>query len=415
MVPSSTEALNALKQKTATIDWQGVPAGLRQSLKVLNNNWQNGSLDIIFPNEKLFAIKGSEPGPHGILKINDFKMLRRVLTAGDIGFCDGYVAGEWETPDLAELLEAFVLNIERLKSFFIGNPIAQIINRISHFMNRNTKSGSKRNIFAHYDLGNAFYTQWLDATMTYSSALYKSKSDSLEAAQTAKYASLARLVDLKKDQHVLEIGCGWGGFAEYAASIIGAKATCITISQAQADYATERMERLGLKDRVEIKLMDYRDLKGQYDAIVSIEMFEAVGEDFWNIYFEQLKSCLKPGGKAGLQIITIRDDLFEDYRTRPDFIQKYIFPGGMLPPLSRLKSLSKAMQFKVLSDMDFGADYAQTLKLWGQRFDTAWKEGRITGFDDAFRKLWLFYLAYCEAGFRSGRTSVVHFGVEKPT
>jgi cyclopropane-fatty-acyl-phospholipid synthase len=205
-----------------------------------------------------------------------------------------------------------------------------------------------------------------------------------------------------------------GGFAEYAASIIGAKATCITISQAQADYATERMERMGLKDRVEIKLMDYRDLKGQYDAIVSIEMFEAVGEDFWNIYFEQLKSCLKPGGKAGLQIITIRDDLFEDYRTRPDFIQKYIFPGGMLPPLSRLKSLSKAMQFKVLSDMDFGADYAQTLKLWGQRFDTAWKEGRITGFDDAFRKLWLFYLAYCEAGFRSGRTSVVHFGVEKP-
>lgn len=395
------------------VDLKIVPAGLRHSLQALRHNWHRGSLDIVFPNGGVFEIKGQEPGPHGVLKVHDFRFLKRVLSAGDIGFCDGYVAGEWDTPNLGELLEVFVLNFERLKRFFIGNPLVRFINQIGHLMNRNTKEGSKRNIFAHYDLGNGFYSQWLDETMTYSSALFRD-TNRLEAAQTDKYAALARLVDLKAGQHVLEIGCGWGGFAEYAAKVIGARATCLTISQAQHDYAVARMKRLGLEDKVDIRLMDYRDVDGQFDAVVSIEMFEAVGEQYWETYFNQVSARLKPGGKAGLQIITIRDDLFEDYRMRPDFIQKYIFPGGMLPSPAKLDEHTKKAGMRVIESMGFGHDYAQTLKLWAQRFEAAWSEGRITGFDAPFRKLWLFYLAYCEAGFRSGRTDVVHFGAQKP-
>lgn len=402
-------------------DMQIVPAGLRRSLRTLGRNWRTGTLEIIFPNGGVYEIKGQEPGPKGVLKVHDFRFLRRVLASGDIGFCDGYRKGEWDTPDLAALLEVVTLNIDRLKRFLTGHPVIKMVNRIGHFLNRNTREGSRKNIFAHYDLGNAFYSQWLDATMTYSSALFKKqaivKADAqkvLEAAQTEKYAALSRLIELKPDQHVLEIGCGWGGFAEYAAGVIGAKVTCLTISPAQYDYAVERMQRLGLSDRVDIRLLDYRDVTGQYDAIVSIEMFEAVGEQYWDDYFKQLKACLKPGGKAGLQVITIRDDLFEEYKERPDFIQKYIFPGGMLPSIGRLKDQTQKAGLEVLSDAGFGHDYALTLKLWAQRFETAWTEGRITGFDRAFRKLWLFYLAYCEAGFRTGRTNVVHFGVQKP-
>lgn len=402
-------------------DLSRVPAGLRSSLKALRHNWRKGSLDIVLPGGSVFEIKGQEPGPKGTLKVHDFRFLRRVLASGDIGFCDGYRNGEWDTPDLAALLEVFTLNIDRLKRFLTGHPFAKLVNRFLHFLNRNTREGSKRNIFAHYDLGNAFYSQWLDATMTYSSALFRKPATAkaeaqknLEAAQTEKYAALARLVDLRPGQHVLEIGCGWGGFAEYAAGHIGANVTCLTISPAQHDYAVERMKRLGLSDKVDIRLLDYRDVSGQFDAIVSIEMFEAVGEQYWDDYFRQIEACLKPGGKAGLQIITIRDDLFEDYRERPDFIQKYIFPGGMLPSVSRLEAHSRKAGLEILSETGFGHDYALTLKLWAQRFEAAWNEGRITGFDMAFRKLWLFYLAYCEAGFRTGRIDVVHFGVGKP-
>lgn len=409
---SSTSTTLDSRFSTSGAELRLVPAALRQPLKTLRHNWHRGKLDIILPNGTPFEIRGKEPGPHGVLKVNDFRFLRRVLASGDIGFCDGYVAGEWDTPDLPELLEVFTLNIDRLKRFLTGNPLVQVINRVLHGFNRNTREGSKRNIFAHYDLGNAFYGQWLDATMTYSSALFKGTED-LEAAQTAKYAALARMVDLKPGQHVLEIGCGWGGFAEYAAKM-GARATCLTISPSQHDYAVERMRQQGLSDRVDIRLMDYRDVTGQFDAVVSIEMFEAVGEEYWDAYFQQVQACLKPGGKAALQIITIRDDLFEEYRRRPDFIQKYIFPGGMLPSLGKLREHSIRAGLSVTSDMAFGQDYARTLNLWARRFDTAWGEGRIGGFDAAFRKMWLFYLAYCEAGFRTGRTDVVHFGLGKP-
>ncbi|MFT3995784.1 MAG: cyclopropane-fatty-acyl-phospholipid synthase family protein [Asticcacaulis sp.] len=397
----------------AVADWRIVPVGLRQPLKVLRHNWHRGNLDLVLPNGKAFEIRGQLPGPHGVLRVRDFRFLKRVLAAGDIGFCDGYVAEEWDTPDLPELLEVFTLNIDRLQRFLTGNPLVIFINRILHALKHNSREGSRRNIFAHYDLGNAFYGEWLDATMTYSSALFEG-TEGLEAAQTAKYAALARLVDLKPGQHVLEIGCGWGGFAEYAAGVIGAKATCLTISPAQHAFAVERMKRQGLSDRVEVRLLDYRDVTGQFDAIVSIEMFEAVGQAYWDAYFRQVADRLKPGGKAGLQIITIRDDLFESYRRRPDFIQKYIFPGGMLPSLEKLNLHSEKAGLEVMSDMAFGQDYALTLNLWARRFEAAWGEGRIKGFDAAFRKMWLFYLAYCEAGFRTGRTNVVHYGLTRP-
>ncbi len=391
-----------------------VPLMARKGVELLRRNWQYGAIDIIFPDGKHMLMQGLDAGPTATIKVNNFNFITRVLTSGDIGFCDGFKEGEWDTPDLATLLEVLTLNSEKLGQLFTGNKLVQTINNWLHAFNKNTKKGSHRNIFAHYDLGNSFYNQWLDTSMTYSSALFDATShNDLTAAQTAKYAKLAELVDLKAGQHVLEIGCGWGGFAQYAAETVGARVTGVTISQAQHDYAVERMSRLGLSDRVEIKMMDYRDIEGQFDAVVSIEMFEAVGESYWATYFTKLHDVLKKGGKAGLQIITIADDMFEDYKSRADFIQKYIFPGGMLPSVQKLVEQTQGARLKLMSNFRFGQDYAETLKQWAQRFESAWHEGRIHGFDAQFRKLWLFYLAYCEAGFRTARTNVVHLELQK--
>jgi cyclopropane-fatty-acyl-phospholipid synthase len=395
-------------------DLRDVPIAARKGVEMLRKCWQFGSLDVVFPNGKHMRLQGADAGPAAVLLVKDFNFIKRVLASGDIGFCDGFKEGEWDTPDLATLLEVLTLNSERLGQMFTGNVFMRAVNKVLHAFNKNTKGGSKRNIFAHYDLGNSFYDQWLDKTMTYSSAYFQDKTkDDLSAAQNAKYAKLAELVDLKAGQHVLEIGCGWGGFAQYAAETVGARVTGVTISQAQHDYAVERMKRLGLSDKVEIKLMDYRDIEGQFDAVVSIEMFEAVGETYWSAYFTKLHDVLKKGGKAGLQIITIADEVFEDYRRRADFIQKYIFPGGMLPSAQKLVEQTHAAGLSLMSNFKFGQDYAETLKQWAQRFESAWHEGRIQGFDAQFRKLWLFYLAYCEAGFRTARTNVVHLQLQR--
>ncbi|ESQ83137.1 cyclopropane-fatty-acyl-phospholipid synthase [Asticcacaulis sp. AC466] len=404
-------------QTTAIDDLKGQPFTVRKGVETLRKVWEFGEMDIVMPNGGQMRLSGKQPGPRATLLVKDFNFMKRVLASGDIGFCDGYKEGEWDTPDLATLLEVLTLNSEKLGQLFTGNFITRTVNNILHAFRKNTKQGSKRNIFDHYDLGNSFYNQWLDPTMTYSSALFEgdrlAEHKDLSAAQTAKYAKLAKLVDLKPGQHVLEIGCGWGGFAQYAAETIGARVTGVTISQAQHDYAVERMKRLGLDDKVEIVMMDYRDITGQYDAVVSIEMFEAVGESYWHTYFTKLHDVLKKGGKAGLQIITIADDMFDDYKSRADFIQKYVFPGGMLPSAQKLLEQTQGAGLKLMSNFKFGQDYAETLKQWGQRFETAWKEGRITGFDAHFRKLWLFYLAYCEAGFRTERTNVVHLQLQR--
>lgn len=323
------------------------------------------------------------------------------------------MAGEWETPDLSAVLCAVSLNFDRIAKLVRGNPVVRAVNFLGHTLHANTRKGSRKNIHAHYDLGNAFYSRWLDSTMTYSSARYERDGQPLDEAQTTKYRTLAQGMGLASGQSVLEIGCGWGGFAEFAAKEVGAKVTGITISKEQYDFARKRMFDQGLAEQADIRMIDYRDVQGSFDRVASIEMFEAVGERYWPAYFDKIRDVLSPGGRAGLQIITIRDEIFDSYRRRADFIQKYIFPGGMLPSEQRLKPITEASGLNWTGISRFGEDYADTLAEWARRFEGAWGEIAQLGFDERFRKLWRFYLSYCEAGFRTGRTNVVQLSLAK--
>jgi cyclopropane-fatty-acyl-phospholipid synthase len=389
------------------------PAAFRAVLKLASLHWEFGRLTFVLPSGREISIAGVKPGPEARLIVKDFKFVRRVLGAGDIGFGEGFMAGEWDTPDLSALLQAVGANLDRLVKLLEGGIVPRCLNLLRHAVRRNSRAGARRNILAHYDLGNAFYSRWLDPTMTYSAAKFERPGQSLGEAQRNKYASLARRIELSRDQHLLEIGCGWGGFAEYAAGEVGARVTAITISPAQAEFARRRMFEKGLADRVEVRLEDYRDIRGSFDRVASIEMFEAVGEAYWPLYFRKIRDALAPGGRAGLQIITIRDELFAHYRSRADFIQKYVFPGGMLPSERRLKEETAAAGLEWRDIVRFGQNYADTLAEWGHRFETAWDEIRTLGFDDRFRRLWRFYLSYCEAGFRSGRTDVVQLSLTR--
>ena len=384
-------------------------------LRLLAANWTFGRLTVQLPNGETHVLQGKRPGPSGMMTVRDYRFARRVLAAGDIGFAEGYIAGEWDSPHLAGLLETLVDNYDHIRRLFDGNLIMWVVNWLSHRTNRNSKTGSKKNIHAHYDLGNAFYSQWLDGTMTYSSARFSRDAEALETAQCEKYAALARMMDLRAGMSVLEIGCGWGGFAEFAVREIGAKVTGITISKEQHDFARQRMFNAGLSDRADIQLIDYRDVQGRFDRVASIEMFEAVGMEYWPAYFGKVHDVLQPGGKAGLQIITIHDDLFDEYNARTDFIQKYVFPGGMLPSEDRLAPVVSKAGMSWQSVERFGLDYAATLKLWDERFQASWGEiSKLSGFDERFRRLWHFYLAYCEAGFRSRRTDVIQLSLSRP-
>jgi cyclopropane-fatty-acyl-phospholipid synthase len=391
----------------------GSPAAFRFAARLLALNWRAGSLTFVTPSGGELRIKGADPGVDGRIVIHDFRFMRRVLAAGDIGFAEGYMAGEWDTPDLSAVLCAVSMNFDRLARFFLGNPLVRAVNFIGHNLHANTRKGSRKNIHAHYDLGNAFYSQWLDRTMTYSSARYERPRQPLEEAQTNKYRSLAQGMELGPNHSVLEIGCGWGGFAEFAAKEVGAKVTGITISQEQFDFAKKRIFEQGLTERAEIRMIDYRDVQGSFDRVASIEMFEAVGERYWPTYFSKIQQVLAPGGRAGLQIITIRDEIFDAYRRRADFIQKYIFPGGMLPSEARLKSETTQAGLNWTGITRFGHDYADTLDEWGKRFESAWDGIAALGFDERFSKLWRFYLSYCEAGFRTERTNVVQLSLSK--
>ena len=383
--------------------------GLRQLLKI-----KTGTMDVALPDGRVLHFKGEEAGPHGRLEVQDYAIVRKVLAGGDVGFGEAYMDGLWTSPDLAGVLEVFSANLDRMDGVAEGGPVTRFVHWMIHRLRPNTKSGARKNIEAHYDLGNDFYELWLDPSMTYSSARFNEPEQSLESAQREKYAALARSINLKRDDHVLEIGCGWGGFAEYAAGEIGAKVTCLTLSPSQRDYAIERLERKQLIDQVDIKLQDYRDETGRYDAVASIEMFEAVGEEYWPSFFSKVSDVLKPGGKAGLQIITIRDDLFDVYRKRADFIQRYILPGGILPSVSLLQEQFENVGLKQVGADMFRRDYAETLNRWMERFKDAWDEIQPMGFDVRFKRMWEFYLAYCEAGFRTGRIDVGQFAVEKP-
>ncbi|MGA0607213.1 class I SAM-dependent methyltransferase [Phenylobacterium sp. VNQ135] len=391
----------------------GAPAAFQAAARIIARNWRAGVLIFVLPDGRELRLQADLPGPEGRLVVRDFRFMARVLASGDIGFAEGYMAGEWETPDLSSLLEVLALNFTNMDRVATGNPLVSAVHFVQHLLRSNTRSGSKKNIHAHYDLGNAFYSRWLDPTMTYSSARFAKPGEPLSEAQKRKYRTLAESMDLKPGHHVLEIGCGWGGFAEYAAREVGARVTGITISQEQYDFARERMFRAGLAERADIRLVDYRDVDGQFDRVASIEMFEAVGERYWPTYFGKIRESLALGGRAGLQIITIRDELFDRYRRRADFIQKYIFPGGMLPSEARLRAEIERAGLAWAGVSRFGQHYADTLAEWARRFEGAWDDIRRLGFDERFRKLWRFYLSYCEAGFRTARTDVVQLSLSR--
>lgn len=398
----SLNDFTTLTLENFAIATKGLPWRARTVLRMVLGI-KKGALKITLPQGQKLRVSGKEIGPNADVTLNNWRLPARGFATGTVGAAESYIDGDWDSQDIASFLEFFLVNstsdgvdMTRGKSL-----LAKITQKIRHLLNANTKAGSKRNISAHYDLGNAFYSQWLDPTMTYSSAMYGSGANDLESAQKAKYKALADSIGLTKDHHVLEIGCGWGGFAEYAAGTVGARVTCLTISKEQHDFAVDRMNRLGLSDKVNIKFQDYRDETGTYDRIASIEMFEAVGEKYWPTFFGKVRDCLKPGGSAGLQIITINDNDFEYYRAKPDFIQRYIFPGGMLPSPTALAKVTKEFGLSLNGQVIFGQDYARTLIEWRERFAKAWPNIVPLGFDDRFKRLWDFYLYYCEAGFRS--------------
>ncbi len=391
----------------------GLPAIFRSALDIITRGWAAGEVTFVTPDGRALRIRSEDGGPAAVIQIRNFRFIRRALMAGDIGFAEAYAAGEWETPDLTAVLSVFSLNFQNLTQVTEGNPLIGVLNFIGHFLNGNSRRGSQRNIHAHYDLGNAFYARWLDPSMTYSSGRFSQGAASLEAAQEEKYRALAQRMQLSPGHHVLEIGCGWGGFAEFAAREVGARVTGITISREQHDFARRRMFEADLAEKADIRLVDYRDVPGVYDRVASIEMFEAVGEKYWPTYFRTVHDRLKPEGRAALQIITIQDELFEGYRRRADFIQRYIFPGGMLISESRLKQEIARVGLSWSEPERFGLDYAATLADWKRRFGAAWNEIRSLGFDERFRRLWDFYLSYCEAGFQTGRTNVIQLGLSR--
>jgi cyclopropane-fatty-acyl-phospholipid synthase len=367
---------------------------------------RRGTLDVTLPDGRRIRLGGAEPGPAAAMTITSYAFAARLLNGGDIGIAEAYLHGEWDTPDLTQFLYLFCVNHDLIQAMLGNNPLMRFVQIVRHWFNRNTKRQARKNIYAHYDIGNAFYSAWLDPSMTYSSAIFEDGTQDLTAAQNNKYRRLAEAIDLQPGQKVLEIGCGWGGFAEYAAKHYGAHVTGLTISTEQRDFARKRMQDAGLADQVDIKFQDYRDERGQYDRIASIEMIEAVGEQFWPQYFTQLRDRLLPGGLIGIQAITIQDKFFQTYRREVDFIQRYVFPGGMLPSPEILKSLGAKYGVPVIKERIFGLDYAKTLATWRDSFRAAWPSLTPLGFDDRFRRLWEYYLAYCEAGFLSGNIDV---------
>ncbi len=375
---------------------------------------ENGRLDFHLPDGRQFRVQGKNPGPVGELHIHNVDIFARLIREGDLGFCEAYLDEWWSTPDLQAFLDLVHADNEDLYDGFLGIKILRAFENFRFWLIRNTKKQAKRNISAHYDLGNEFYGLWLDETMTYSSALFQTGQESLEAAQIAKYASMVDQMGALPGDHVLEIGCGWGGFAEYAAKERGLKVTGLTISQQQHDYAVKRIAEAGLSDRVEIKLQDYRDERGTYDGIASIEMFEAVGEQYWPVYFNTVRDRLKPGKTATLQIITVQDRRWEIYRRGVDFIQKYIFPGGMLPAPKVLKQQVERAGLQLSNSIEFGESYSQTCRRWHETFNAKWDQIAAMGFDDRFRRMWNFYLTSCASTFHFGNCDVTQITVRKP-
>ena len=369
----------------------------------------HGTLEVRLPDGGLVCC--GQGGASVTLDITSWAVFDQILERGDVGFAESWIDGEWETPDLPGLLTLLANNRAPLSKAVYGQWWKLLTARFRHLFNSNTRTGSRRNIMAHYDLGNDFYKLWLDPSMSYSSALFADDTArSMESAQEAKYRRILHKLKAQPGQRVLEIGCGWGGFAEIAAREFGLHVVGITLSPAQLDYARQRMNTAGLEGQVSLELCDYRDLSGEkFDHIVSIEMFEAVGERWWPGYFKTLKRMLAPDGRAVVQSITIKDELFPRYRRGTDFIQQHVFPGGMLPSPSVFGSQAAKAGLSVREAFAFGPDYSRTLAEWSSNFEQHWPAIEAQGFDTRFHRLWQFYLGYCQAGFNSGCTDVMQF------
>lgn len=392
---------------------RSAPASARAVFQLLGR-LAHGTLDVQLPDGGQMRF-GSGAAPRAAIRLHDWQVCSAALKSGDIGFAESFIDGHWTSPDLVALLTLFIANRDAIETVVYGSWWGSLAYRLKHLLNRNSRRGSKKNIHAHYDLGNPFYKLWLDETMNYSSALFE--GDLTRPTAEAQWVKVRRALaecGLQPGQRLLEIGCGWGAVAEVAARDVGAHVTGVTLSHEQLAWAKDRLERQGLAARADLRLQDYRDIAdGPFDAVVSIEMFEAVGREYWSTFFATLHRQLKPGGQACLQSITIRDDLFDRYVKSTDFIQQYIFPGGLLPSPQAFRAEAKKAGFEVVNELAFGADYAETLRRWRLQFLAHDAQVRKLGFDQRFMRIWEFYLAYCEAAFATGNTDVMQFTLRR--
>ncbi|WP_299374824.1 cyclopropane-fatty-acyl-phospholipid synthase family protein [uncultured Tateyamaria sp.] len=399
--------------KTTTDGERNLPRYFARAFALLQTV-NKGRIDFVLPDGRHFRAEGPNPGPVAEVHIHNEDLFARLIREGDLGFCDAYLDEWWTTPDLQAFMDWAHADNDDIYDGFPGMGLVRQFEKFRFWLQRNHRDQAKKNISYHYDLGNEFYGLWLDDTMTYSSALFETGQESHEAAQIAKYASMVDQMGAQPGDHILEIGCGWGGFAEYAARERGLKVTGLTISEEQFKYAQERIEKAGLSDQVDFKLQDYRDERGLYDGIASIEMFEAVGEKYWPVYFETVRERLKPGKTATLQIITVQDRRWEVYKRGVDFIQKYIFPGGMLPSPSALRDQIGKAGLAVERSIEFGQSYNISLRRWHETFNEKWDQIADMGFDDRFRRMWNFYLTSCAATFESANCDVTQITIRRP-
>ena len=360
-----------------------------------------GSIILEWPNGNINNIEASQDGPNAKLIIHDNQVAKEIIKGGSVKFAELYISKKVSTDNLTNLIHYFAVNNDQAESTLKISFIKNLFNKFIHFQNKNTKNQAKKNISQHYDLGNKFYEYWLDKSMTYSSAIFHEKSIEIEDAQNNKYKRLAELSSINNGDEVLEIGCGWGGFAEFLGKNYDCKVTAITISEEQFKFATKRIAEAKLAEKVKIVFCDYRNLSGKFDKIISIEMFEAVGSEYWNTFFKKVESVLKPKGSISLQLITIDDKIYDVYKINPDFIQKYIFPGGMLPSMKVLKNILGNTSLNIKSIDSYANDYAKTLNIWNKQFNQNWSKIEKLGFDERFKLLWNYYLSYCEGGFLS--------------
>ena len=392
---------------------RSAPAAARAVFKMLGQ-LAHGTLDVQLPDGEQLRF-GQGDAPRAAIRLVDWRVCGAALKSGDIGFAESFIDGGWTSPDLVALLQLFIANRDAVEQVIYGSVWGGLAYRLKHLLNRNSRRGSRKNIHAHYDIGNPFYRLWLDETMNYSSALFEGDFTRPTAeAQLVKVRRALAECALQPGQRLLEIGCGWGALAETAAREIGAHVTGVTLSTEQLEFARERLARHGGAARADLRLQDYRDIDdGPFDAVASIEMFEAVGREYWGDFFATLHRQLKPGGRACLQTITIRDDLFDRYVKSTDFIQQYIFPGGLLPSPSAFRAEARRAGFEIVNELAFGRDYAETLRRWRADFLARDPQVRQLGFDQRFMRIWEFYLAYCEAAFETGNTDVMQFTLQR--